>query len=553
MTFAPAPEAESRTSSKLLAKVTTADQLLCAAGFLASLWLFFVLCENVGGLWRDEVGSARLAQLPTWSWMYASVQEDSFPPLFNTCLRLWIMLGDTSDGWLQAWGYLTVLGLALALWWSTRTPAGTLPLLAGALVLFNPTMLYWGHSVRAYGLAAVLAVIFFGAIWRFAERPSPRIFAIASLVAILNAQACYQNAPLILAISLAASVVAALRRLWVRSGLILAPGFLAALSMLIHNAAIRDVQEWNILLRQDIGIGLVFGKISDALGSAGVAFTGVWVALAVGLGVFAIHAWTREGRAAIEREETRRAVFSCATVFITLAIVVVFILRVSYPTQEWYYAPMMCLLAAALEFGLSPLWRFGRFRLARIAVVMVIIIGSIPAMWTRAHTRRTNMDLIAAKLRSESTPRDLILVRPFYCGIGFQYYYKGSTPWMTIPPIAWSEVHNAYENVKPYMKQGEPMGSTFERIAATLRGGGRVWFVGGIQFLQPNQRPPASPPAPHPEYGWSDEMYTAIWGLQVGYFVQNHVTAATAVPVPCAQLVQKFENLPLVQVSGWRD
>jgi hypothetical protein len=521
-------------------------------GLAVFVWMFSVLLGNVGGLWRDEVGSARLAQLATWRWMYGSVGEDSFPPLYNTLLRLWILLGDRSDGWLQNWGWITVLGLAFALWWATRGPARSAPVLALALTFFNPTMYYWGHSVRAYGIAAVLVVLLFGALWRLLERPTRKALGLACVLAILNAQACYQNAPLILAISLAGAGIAAARRLWARAGLMLAPGFVSALSMLIHLDAIRDVQDWNILIRQEVGFGLVWERMGAALGSAGGGFTWVWVALAVGLSVWTALLWRRIGREGIEAIEVRASTFSFATIFLTFVIVFGFVLHVRYPTQEWYYAPFMCLVAAALELGFSPLMTHMLFRIARVALAILLMAASVSPMWERAHLRRTNMDLLAARLRAESTPRDLIVVTPFYCGIGFQYYYQGSTPWMTLPPIAWSEVHNAYENVKPYLLQNEPLGSTIERIGATLRGGGRVFFLGGLRIPPAGTLPPASPPAPHPEYGWSDEMYTQIWSLQVGYFIKQHAAAARVHEIKTDGPVQRFENLPLVEVSGWR-
>jgi hypothetical protein len=522
-------------------------------GLAVFVWMFAVLLGNVGGLWRDEVGSARLAQLATWKWMYGSVGEDSFPPLYNTLLRLWIMLGDGSDGWLQSWGWVTVIGLAGALWWAARGPSRSAPVLALALTFFNPTMYYWGHSVRAYGIAAVLAVLLFGALWRLLERPTGKTFGLACVLAILNAQACYQNAPLILAISLAAAGIAAGRRLWQRAGLLLVPGFVSALTMLIHWNAIRDVQDWNVLIRQEVGIGLAWERMSAALGSAGAGFVWVWVALAVGLGAWMVALWRQSGREGIDEIEARATTFSFATILLTFLVVFGFVLHVRYPTQEWYYAPFMCLVAAALELGFSPLLTRAPFRVGRLVLAIVIMAGSIAPMWERAHVRRTNMDLIASKLRTESTPRDLIVVTPFYCGIGFQYYYHGSTPWMTLPPIAWSEVHNAYENVKPYLMQNEPLGSTIERIGATLRDGGRVWFVGGVRLPPDGTLPPASPPAPHPEWGWSDEMYTQIWSLQVGHFIKQRAATARVHEIKTDGPVQRFENLPLVEVAGWRE
>lgn len=552
MTSDSGPQPARRNPLPKLATLHKVDGAVIAVAVLLFFWLFTVLLHHVGGLWRDEVGSVWPAQRPTWSWMLGLTREDSFPPFFNICLRLWMALGDTSDTWIQSLGYLSAAGLAPALWWSTRCPARTLPVLAVALIYFNPTIFYWGHSVRAYGLAAILAVLFFGALWRLLERPSLRMFMLASVIAILNAQASYQNAPLLLAVSLSAVAIAGLRRQWRLAALLLLPGFLAALSLLFHLGAIRYVQQWNIMIRQSFGVAWVGERMAEAFGSAGMAFVGLWIVLFVALGVLAVWHWKREGRAGFEKEAVRAVSYSFLAAAFALGIVVVFILHVGYPTQEWYYMGFMCLVATALEFGFAPLGTRPAMRLARLAVALLVIAGSVSTMWTRAHVRRSNVDLIAAKLRTESTPRDLILVRPFYCGMVFQHYYRGSTPWTTIPPIEWGEMHNCYDTVRQYLNLNEPMGPTLELIAATLRGGGRVWFVGGVQLPEPNTLPPASPPAPHPEYGWSDEIYSLIWGLQVGHFIKQHAATARVHEIQTDGPVQRFENLPLVEVSGWR-
>ncbi len=569
------PDESLSTPSRLsAARLPLAERIVAGLAIVVLLWLLVVLEQNCGGLWRDEVASARLAQLPTWGQMYGSVAQDSFPPLFNTVLRLWIAVGGTGDDWLHHWGFIPILGILPALWWSTRGPLGggavspkvpwgahptamslsakvthhPLPLLSGALLLFNPTMFYWGSSLRAYGLAALLIILLFGAVWRVVERPTPLLFALAAGLSILNAQATYQNASLIFSVCVAGAVVAALRRLWVRSALALGVGLAGAMSLLIHFRAIQHVQEWNVLIRSELAYGWFLARAGDALGSAGWSFVWLWVALMIGVLALAV----RAGRSGGEREDSRMSIYAAIAIVVASVALLLFNKRAGYPTQEWYYIPFMGLIVCAVEFAAAPWLRLEKVRIPRLALAVVVMTASLPALWARAHVRRTNIDLVVAKLKTEAIPRDLILVSPFYCGIGFQYYYRGSVPWETIPPIPHAEVHNAYEQVKPYMMQNEPMGPLIEKVTATLRSGGKLWFVGGVRIPPNGTLPPASPPAPHPEYGWSDELYSQIWGLQIGYFVKQHATTARVIPVPTAHPVQRFEDLPLIEISGWR-
>lgn len=524
-----------------------AERLVAALAVVVLVWLLVVLGGNVGGLWRDEVASARLAQLPTWGQMWGSVAQDSFPPLFNTVLRLWIAVGGAGDDWLHLWGWVPIFGIAAALWWSTRGPVATLPLLGAALLLFNPTMYYWGSSLRAYGIAALLIILLFGAVWRLVERPTRGLFALAAVLSVLNAQATYQNASLIFSVCVAGALVAALQRLWVRSALALGVGLAGALSLLVHYRAIQHVHDWNVLIRSDLAYSWFLERAAEALGSAGWGSVWWWVALMLGVLVLGL----RAARDASD-EGGRMAVFSATAIAVATVALLLFNKRAGYPTQEWYYIPYMGLVVCAVEFAVAPWLRWEKVRIARLALALLVIGASLPALTAQSKVRRTNLDLLIARLKTEATPRDLILVSPFYCGIGFQYYYRGSVPWETIPPIPHSEVHNAYENVKPYMMRENPMQPLVERIAATLRSGGKMWFVGGLRIPPDGTLPPASPPAPHPEFGWSDELYSQIWGMQIGYFIKQRAATATVHEIKTDGPVQRFENLPLVEVSGWR-
>jgi hypothetical protein len=536
-----------------MARLTLAERIAGGVLLVTLLWLMVVLCGHVGALWRDEVGSANLAQLPTWSEMWGSVAADSFPPFFNTVLRIWIMIGGTSDQWFHYWGFVPVLGIVAALAWSTRT-AGEwrVPLLSGALLLFNPTMFYWGTSLRAYGAAALLVILLFGTVWRVVERPAPWLVALGAFLSICNAQATYQNATPVFAICVSGALVAALRRRWREAACALGIGAAGAASLLIHYRAIQEVGEWNILIRQELPAWWFVQRAADAFGSGGWGFLWLWGALV--LGVFALVIWQRAqaAGAAAEHEEFRRGLYCAVSIAIASIVVLLFNTHVGYPTQEWYYIPFVALLACAVEFALATLLADSRVRIARLIVAVLVALVCLPSLWERAHLRRTNIDLVVERLRAEATPRDLILVYPFYTGMAFDYYYKGSVPWQTIPPMGHKETYNSYKYMKPHVLTDEPMRPVIEQIGQVLRSGGRVWFAGGLRLPPDGTLPPASPRAPHPQFGWSDEMYNQIWGLQIGYFIKQHAATARVHEIKTPHPVQRFENLPLVEIGGWR-
>jgi hypothetical protein len=80
-----------------------------------------------------------------------------------------------------------------------------------------------------------------------------------------------------------------------------------------------------------------------------------------------------------------------------------------------------------------------------------------------------------------------------------------------------------------------------------------MWVVGPISFPPAGMLPPEIPPAPHPEWGWSESPYTTAWLLQAGIFIQQHATAVGQVPIVSPGPVNEYENLPMILVvQGWR-
>ena len=72
-----------------------------------------------------------------------------------------------------------------------------------------------------------------------------------------------------------------------------------------------------------------------------------------------------------------------------------------------------------------------------------------------AKYRQTNIDLIAAQLREQAGPNDLILVYPWYCGITFNRYYHGAAPWTTLPALSDPRIHR-YDLLKEKLAARRP-------------------------------------------------------------------------------------------------
>ena len=128
-----------------------------------------------------------------------------------------------------------------------------------------------------------------------------------------------------------------------------------------------------------------------------------------------------------------------------------------YLTQAWYYVEMLCLCAVSLDGLLGAnLPKLRPWGLLRIGFLLLVMTWGARSTWEEAHTRRSDVDLIAAVLTKAASEQDLIVVQGAWEGITFNRYYHGQTRWVTIPPVDSHMVHRN-DLVFEKMNQLEPM------------------------------------------------------------------------------------------------
>ena len=57
--------------------------------------------------------------------------------------------------------------------------------------------------------------------------------------------------------------------------------------------------------------------------------------------------------------------------------------------------------------------------------MIAMMLWSARAMWEEVHTRRSNLDLIAAVIEQQPSEGDLVVVQSMWEGITFERYYHG--------------------------------------------------------------------------------------------------------------------------------
>src|SRR4029077_15334320 len=94
----------------------------------------------------------------------------------------------------------------------------------------------------------------------------------------------------------------------------------------------------------------------------------------------------------------------------------------------------------------------------RIGFMVALMSWGARSAWEEAHTRRSNVDLIADVLNQKAAAEDLIVVQSAWEGITFDRYYHGQARWVTVPPIDSHKVHRN-DLMAEKMRQSDPMAS----------------------------------------------------------------------------------------------
>ena len=495
------------------------------------------LLNHAGGLWRDEVNLVNLAGHSS----LADFAHDAFPVLTPLAVHCWMKIGfGQTDFGLRCLGALVGLGILGALWVNSWTTRRAPPLLGLALFALNSLVIIYGDSLRGYGLGSALIVFAAAGAWAFLKNPSWSRAGIFAALAVLSVQALYQNAVLIGAICVGAFAVCGRRKLFAPALKIFLTGLLAALSLLPYLPNLLAAPENAAGLRTGFQPDVIIQNLSLALGFPLSPYLFVWALLVVVVIFF--------GFAASKNEPQ---LFAAVTLLAALAGFGGFLWLAALPTQPWYFLPLMALVAACFDAGLPELPK--RFWSASFGLIAATAL--VGAMFTRrdVELRFTNVDLLARLVARRANENDLVIVQPWYCGISFERYFKSTTPWTTLPPLADHSGHR-YDLVHEQMKNPDALAPVLEKISTTLQSGHRVWIVGWMDVPAPDAKPPKPLPLPPLNYsGWSDTPYSIQWGAQAALVLRDHCKNFGRAELPKTGAVNPNEELRLLVADGWSE
>ena len=501
------------------------ESAVCFALVGWALYLIFVLLQNYGPLWRDEINTLHVSLSPTLAEFWHWLGHESFPPIWMGVMRLWIAvgLGETDYG-LRWLGALTGLAVVAAVLWLARRIGVRWPLLILALFVISPVMFRHGTSLRAYGFGILGMTLMTGAVLAYIDRPSKRRLAWAWAFSLFAIHTLYYNSLVLFTLGIAGGVVLLLARRF-RALLWLAIlGITCALSITPYILGpLRYAESWSPTVTSPSTFPQILERFKIVLDIGGDGMHWVWFAAITTAFIISL-ASLRNRRDGVKR---RRIIFFLIATPLMFVCQFLFLLRLGFVAQHWYFITLLLFTAIMIERAVSQLVRHNRFAcLARIAVVLGIVCLTYSTNYLWSHGRRTHIDYVAGIIEKNTTPDDYIIVFPWVVGQSFDRYYHGSTPWVSLPPVTDFRFCR-YDQLKATIMNPAAIQPILDKIRQTLESGHNVWYLGVPAFLPPGEAIPDLVAAP--TLGWGEDHYDILWQIHTAEALRKYGTGVTEV------------------------
>lgn len=530
-------------------------------------------------LWRDEVAAVNLAKVSSLSEFWRLCEFDSSFIAWFALLRSWINVFGDSDFSLRILGAGIGLAVLGACWWTVRRFSCPYPLITLSLFALNSAVIYWGDTVRGYGLGTLLMLIMLGETWRFAQRPSWKHLFRAFVPAILAVHTLYYNCIYLFAMCLGVAAVRYRARDWRSILQILGLGFVCALTMLIYVDPVRRVAAWRSVVETPLSIEKVLTLFHGTGVYAAYMLDVVWALLLPLTPVILFILAKRKqgpGNLGVAGEANYllpvssartlhwqascgvadRALFLLVTFSVGLSGFLILLFWHGYQPQPWHFIPIIGFVSIPIEVALLDAIRYNeagrKLRLYFVCAFWLLVYYSSQAM---VEGRRTNIDEAAERITEGARKGDLIVIQPWFYGISFARYYHGPADYVGVPGIGseYMNVHR-WDRLRDLLKEDDPIAPLMERIDDTLKSGHTVWYLGTYLAI-PKDRPigrspnPLIPGSPQAKFGSS--MHLRYWDkFFIRHFVEHceyedlHVQGYN---------VFGFENSRVVKVTGWHE
>ncbi len=417
----------------------TAVAALTALGLL--LRLFHM---NGQSLWFDEIGSAAVATTPLDELVRGVAGGSGVAATawlsggYHGLLKLVLLLPHGSQDWLLRFVSVLIgtLTIPLFAWTVSAIAPAAVTVGAAALLAISPFHVWYSQEVRPYVLTLLLVVGAIGALARALESNRARWW---SAVAVTTAAALYTH-PVALGLPAIAGVVVlrAGRRVFWRGTAALAAAGLAYVPVVFvvrahgANAAadLRPTGLFEILYAfYAYTVGFSLGPSTSELHLDPHALLAEYVPLialvAVVFGGLALRgAWRLQTLTVMGRW------LAAAWLVVPFAFTVAIALLTANPFNVRYTIVSFPAFVLLLALGLDGT----RARVPVAALVVVLLATSLHHLYFDERYAKEDTRDLAALLRAEAGPDDLVLVNTAYMANAVRYYYPGPARVQGYPP-----------------------------------------------------------------------------------------------------------------------
>jgi 4-amino-4-deoxy-L-arabinose transferase-like glycosyltransferase len=158
--------------------------LLAAGAVVAVVGLVFFFYTR-SAMWLDEALTVNIARLPL-SQLHQALKQDGAPPLFYVLLHFWTAVFGTSNVAVRSLSACFMTGAVVATWFAARRFAGTTAAwIAAALMFSSPYAIRYATEARMYSLEMLLVASGIVAFERALEKPSLGRLAVVSVLVAL--------------------------------------------------------------------------------------------------------------------------------------------------------------------------------------------------------------------------------------------------------------------------------------------------------------------------------------------------------------------------------
>lgn len=388
--------------------LTAATVVVLAIGLVLRFW-------TRSDLWLDEALTVDIARLPLHD-LPAYLRRDGAPPLYYALLHLWMGVFGQSDLAVRALsGVFGVVTIPLV-WLAGRRLAGkTAAWSATVLLATSPFAVRYDTETRMYALVALLTVVGFLALDRSLQRPKAGNLIAVALVtgALLYTQ--YWSLYLVAVVFLWLAFEAWRGRLaWRRHarssmGAMVVGGltFIPWLPTFFFQSA-HTGTPW----ATPANFAAMVNAISSFAGGGtnqGRALALIYFAL-IGLGLFGVARGRRHIELDIRTRPLGRPLGIVIVATLALAIIGGFLSHSAFDPR--YASVVFVPLILLVSLGLDTFWD----RTIRTVILTVAVLAGLLASFPNITTNRTQAGEVAATIRLQARPGDVVAYCPDQLG-----------------------------------------------------------------------------------------------------------------------------------------